>query len=206
MKSKRKYVFNDYFEIFLYILALICFIYFFVRGNKAKTLQPLLIVAVLCVMKELIKITKIDIFPALRFSILAFIFVTMFLANEFGGYTIIPHLDKIEHFFSGVILCFLGLSIYNHLNNNEIDNLNLKTMVLFSLFFSIAMAGIWEIHEFTTDKLFGLRSQNASLDDTMGDIICGTIGAVVACVPIVKNATANSVNSIFKATHKTDSL
>jgi hypothetical protein len=39
------------------------------------------------------------------------------------------------------------------------------------------MAGCWEIFEFTTDRLFGLYSQNGSLVDTMVDIICGTVGA-----------------------------
>lgn len=33
------------------------------------------------------------------------------------------------------------------------------------------------LYEFTTDRLFGLLSQNGSLVDTMADIICGTVGA-----------------------------
>jgi uncharacterized membrane protein YjdF len=184
MKKRNYCSFNDYFEMFLYILAVICFIYFFPKGNMAKILQPVLIVATLIFIKVLIKITKIEVFPALRFSILAFIFVAMFLANEFGFYTIIPGLDKIEHLFSGVILCFVGLSIFKRINKNEMFSFSLTTLVLFSLFFSVAMAGFWEIYEYSTDRLLGLNSQNASLEDTMRDIICGTLGAIITSIYI----------------------
>jgi uncharacterized membrane protein YjdF len=183
MRNKQKHDFNDYFEGFLYLLAIICFVYFFLKGNMAKTFQPILIVAVLIFLRILIKALKVEIFFALRFSILAFIFVAMFLANEFGFYSIIPGLDKIEHLFSGVILTFIGLLVFKNINRREnITKVSPITITLFSLFFSIAMAGCWEIYEFTTDKIFGLKSQNGSLLDTMFDIICGTIGAVITSV------------------------
>jgi uncharacterized membrane protein YjdF len=183
MRNKRKHDFNDYFEGFLYLLAIICFVYFFFKGNMAKTFQPILIVAVLIFLRILIKALKVEVFFALRFSILTFIFVAMFLANEFGFYSIIPGLDKIEHLFSGVILTFVGLLVFNHINRREnIIKVSPITITLFSLFFSITMAGCWEIYEFTTDKIFGLKSQNGSLLDTMFDIICGTIGAVITSV------------------------
>jgi len=180
MKSNKNHTINDYFELFLYALAVICFIYFLIKGDIQKTLQPLLIISVLTIIKVLIKSTKFPISTGLRFSVLAFIFVTMFFANEFSGYSIIPYLDKIEHLSSGVILYFVGSLIFDLVNKNETNKSNLKTKILFSLFFAIAMAGVWEIYEFTTDKLFALRSQNNSLDDTMGDIMCGTIGAILS--------------------------
>ena len=48
-------------------------------------------------------------------------------------------------------------------------------MVVFSLLFAIACAGVWEIWEFSTDQIFGFTAQNNSLHDTMWDIICGTV-------------------------------
>lgn len=184
MKKRKNYNFNDYFEILLYVLALICFVYFFFRGNVAKTLQPVLIVATLLFIRLLVKLTKIKLFSALRFSILLFIFIAMFLANEFGFYSIIPSLDKIEHLFSGVILCFIGLLILKRINLNKITSFNPITITLFCLFFSVAMAACWEIYEYSTDKLLGLKSQNESLEDTMRDIICGTIGAAITSIYI----------------------
>ncbi len=192
MKTKRNYVFNDYFELFLYALAVICSIYFLIRGDMQRTLQPILIILVLTVIKVLINKSRIPISTGLRFSVLAFIFVTMFFANEFKGYSFIPYLDKIEHLSSGVILFYIGSLILELINKNETNKLNLKTIILFSLFFAIAMAGVWEIYEFTTDRLFGLRSQNNSLVDTMGDIICGSIGAIFTSIYTYKNFKANS--------------
>lgn len=193
MKSKKNYTFNDYFELFLYSLAVICFIYFLIKGDTQKTLQPLLIVLVLTIIKVLINSIKIPISFSLRFSVLAFIFIAMFFANEFSGYSIIPYLDKIEHLSSGVILFFVGSLIFDLVNKNEKNKPNVKTMILLSLFFAISMAGIWEVYEFTTDKLFGLRSQNNSLTDTMVDIICGTVGALFTSIyTYLKRLKSNS--------------
>ncbi|NRY11418.1 hypothetical protein [Clostridium beijerinckii] len=156
-----------------------------------RTLQPILIILVLTLIKVLIKKSRIQISTGLRFSVLAFIFVTMFFANEFKGYSFIPYLDKIEHLSSGVILFYIGSLILELINKNETDKLNIKTIILFSLFFAIAMAGVWEIYEFTTDRLLGLRSQNNSLVDTMGDIICGSIGALFTSAYTYKNLKVN---------------
>ncbi|WP_017210552.1 hypothetical protein [Clostridium beijerinckii] len=191
MKTKRNYGFNDYFELFLYALAVICSIYFLIRGDMQRTLQPILIILVLTFIKVLINKSRIPISTGLRFSVLAFIFVTMFFANEFKGYSFIPYLDKIEHLSSGVILFYIGSLILELINKNETNKLNIKTIILFSLFFAIAMAGVWEIYEFTTDRLFGLRSQNNSLVDTMGDIICGSIGALFTSIYTYKNFKVN---------------
>ncbi|AVK46775.1 hypothetical protein AXY43_01340 [Clostridium sp. MF28] len=191
MKTKRNYGFNDYFELFLYALAVICSIYFLIRGDMQRTLQPILIILVLTFIKVLINKSRIPISTGLRFSVLAFIFITMFFANEFKGYSFIPYLDKIEHLSSGVILFYIGSLILELINKNETNKLNVKTIILFSLFFAIAMAGIWEIYEFTTDRLFGLRSQNNSLVDTMGDIICGSIGSLFTSIYTYKTLKVN---------------
>ncbi|NOU86723.1 hypothetical protein GC102_13190 [Paenibacillus sp. LMG 31460] len=181
--EKHKDKWNDLFELAMYVTAAVCFVYFWMKGSQAKMLQAILIVAVLLIIRIVVKFTKTTMFAALRFSVLLFIFITMFLANEFGFYSVIPYLDKIEHIFSGLILCFVGLLIYMKASKGEKTAApNAKVAVWFCLFFSIAMAGVWEIYEFTTDGLFGLHSQFGSLVDTMTDIICGTIGAVVTCI------------------------
>ncbi|KRE59686.1 hypothetical protein [Paenibacillus sp. Soil750] len=187
MKGKDRW--NDLFEFAMYVLAGGCFVYFLVKGNGAKMFQAVLIAAVLLLIRLVVKWTKSTMFTSLRFCVLLFIFITMFLANEFGYYGVIPYLDKIEHLFSGVILCFIGLLIYtkaaDHPKGTEPPSSHVA--VWLCLFFSIAMAGVWEIYEFATDHLFGLNSQNGSLLDTMTDIICGTSGAILtACYLALK--------------------
>lgn len=176
---KRIQRFNDVFEICLYAICGFCIVYYIVWGVYPKSLQAVLIISVLLLIRGLVKWTKSELFPALRFSILFFITVTMLLANLFGLYSVIPYLDKMEHLLSGVILCFIGLLILRKMiRSQNITHFPSPIAIWFALFFSVAMAGCWEIYEFTGDRLFGLLSQNGSLIDTMVDIICGLVGAV----------------------------
>ncbi|NHN35282.1 hypothetical protein [Paenibacillus agricola] len=194
MNDPKKHPFNDYFELALYLISAGCIVYFWIHGIHQKAFQGVLIIAVLTMIRGVVKFTKIELFPALRFSILFFIFLTMLLANEFGFYGIIPYLDKIEHLLSGMILSLIGMVIYWKLKILEEERHSYSTTAIwFSFFFSVAMAGFWEIYEFTTDYLFGLKSQNSSLTDTMGDIICGTIGAVATSIYLAFKAKRNSI-------------
>lgn len=183
MKKKRKLSFVDFFEIIMYIISLICFIYFLIEGNIIKAIQSILVVLILCALRLVIKNTKVKVSTYLRFAILVFIFVAMILASEFDFYSKIPYLDKMEHLTSGVLFNIIGAVIFDYINRNEeYISINPLTKILFCLFFSIAIAGVWEIFEFTVDNLLGLNCQNGSLVDTMGDIICGTTGAICTSI------------------------
>lgn len=146
-------------------------------------MQPLLIAGVLAGYRFLQKITGIELSPALKISILVFIFMAMFLAVEFNFYRRISIYDKILHSLSGIIFFFLGFTLFLHIAGpHETLRSNPLLAVLFSLFFAIAVAGCWEIFEFSVDHLFGMDCQKGSLTDTMGDIICGTSGATLTGV------------------------
>jgi putative Mn2+ efflux pump MntP len=179
---------NQYFEFSLYLVTSACLVYYSIYGIYAKVFQTILILVVLTLVRGLVKFTKTDLFPALRFSILFFIALTMLFANAFGFYGLIPYLDKIEHLISGVILSFLGLIVFNKISKTESTPSSSSSIAIwFSLFFSAALAGCWEIYEFATDHLFGLNSQNNSLSDSMTDIICGLIGAVMATIYLMRS-------------------
>lgn len=181
--TSRNHRLNFLFEMALYVICGLSIIYFGVTGAYSKCYQAALIIAVLLLFRGLIAWTKSDMPHALRFSVLLFIAITMMLANLFGMYGVIPYLDKIEHLLSGVILFFVGqFSLKKMLRRKKRTNLPANIIIWFSFYFSIAMAGIWEVYEFTVDHLFGLVSQNGSLNDTMLDIICGTIGAIGAAL------------------------
>ena len=165
----------------LYVICGLSIIYFGVTGSYAKCFQAALIIFVLLLLRGLITWTKSELPPALRISVLIFITITMMLANLFGMYAVIPYLDKIEHLLSGVILFFVGQFIMIKMAKRKgLGSLPANIIIWFSFFFSVAMAGVWEIYEFAVDHFFGHNSQNGSLTDTMIDIICGTVGAVFA--------------------------
>ena len=105
----------------------------------------------------------------------------MFLGRIVSIYSIFPSWDKFVHFYSGIVLFFIGLSIFLTLCREDSKNL-FYLLILFGIFFSISMAGLWEIYEFTTDALLSLNSQNHSLNDTMIDMICGSISTIIASI------------------------
>ncbi|MEL6913178.1 MAG: hypothetical protein AAFP13_01625 [Pseudomonadota bacterium] len=45
---------------------------------------------------------------------------------------------------------------------------------------AMMMGALWEVFEFSMDKLFGLNMQKSGLDDTMGDLIVNAIGGAAA--------------------------
>ncbi len=180
-ETSRNQRFNHLFEMILYFICGVSIIYFGVTGTYAKSYQAGLIILVLLLFRGLITFTKSELPPLLRFSVLIFITITTMLANLFDMYAVIPYLDKIEHLLSGVILFFVGQYILIKMARRKgLRSLPSNIINWFSFSFAVAMAGMWEMYEFAVDHLFGLHSQNGSLSDTMIDMICGTLGAIVA--------------------------
>ncbi len=194
--TSRNHRFNYIFEMVLFVICGVSVIYFAITGAYDKTFQAGLIIFVLLLLRGIMAWTKTELPPALYLSVLIFITITMMLANLFGMYGVIPYLDKIEHLLSGVILFFVGQFILNKMIKRKgIDSLPSNIMIWFSLFFAVAMAGMWEVYEFSVDHLFSLNSQNGSLKDTMLDIICGTIGATVtSLVVMTKHAKTDKID------------
>ena len=133
------------------------------------------------------------------YVILAFTFSAIFLGNVWDLYRIIPIYDKLLHLLSGVIIAIIGFVLFLYLNNGNIKgDFNTYFAVIFSIIFSIAAAGLWEIWEFSTDMLFGFHSQNNSLIDTMMDIICGSIMGIIANIPIYLYIKGKNISFIEK--------
>ncbi len=175
---------NDWFESGIYILSVLCVFYFLFKDHTVdrKVIQPVVVVSLLLFIRQFIKITKIDIWPSLRFSLMAYIFIAMYLGYEFNFYGLIPHFDKVEHTLSGILFSYIGFLMFMHINRKESQiQVSPITIVLFSLFFSITTSACWELYEFTLDHLFGSNFQGGSLTDTMTDIMTGVAGAVIGC-------------------------
>jgi hypothetical protein len=46
------------------------------------------------------------------------------------------------------------------------------------------VAAMWEIAEYTSDRFLGTRAQNAGLDDTVTDMICGILGVITVAIVV----------------------
>ena len=126
------------------------------------------------------------------YVILFFTICAIYLGNVWDLYRIL----------SGIIIAIIGFILFLHLNNGKIKgDFNTYFAVIFSILFSIAAAGVWEIWEFSTDMLFGFHSQNNSLIDTMMDIICGSIMGIITNIPIylyIKGKNISFIENIVK--------
>lgn len=179
---KRKLMYDTYITIVLFVLiaATLIYNYLFRSGDKVERL--FLIAGTIIAVRVVFKKTFLKKSKAAYISILCFIMLAMYFGNVLSFYTYIPHYDKVLHFISGMIIGILGLIIYSYFTKENIENMNVKFSVFFLFIFITSLAGIWEIWEFSTDKIFGLNSQFNSLNDTMTDIIAGTVGGLITLV------------------------
>lgn len=129
---------------------------------------------------------------------MSFVFLSMYLASTLNFYSITNY-DKFLHLLSGAIIAIIGYVLYIYLTTEASrKEINPLTPAIFVILFATAAAGTWEIWEFTTDSLFGLTAQNNSLNDTMWDIICGTVVGIITAIPIYINSKTNKIKIINK--------
>ena len=132
------------------------------------------------------KVSKVKIPIWARVFYTLFLFCSQLLGSVLGAYTYFSWWDVMLHGVSGVFLGYVALIIMVTADRSGTLFKQHKTglIILFILAISIASAGIWEIIEFTGDTLFGANAQLGSLQDTMEDIICGTIGGGIYAIYI----------------------
>ena len=128
-------------------------------------------------------IFKIDFSLTLLICFDVFMFLSIAFASLWGGYGLVPYLDKILHFASGVLFALLIYEIYA---NNSKNKLTLFWIFMLTFSFAMMCGGVWEIYEFTTDILFNNNSQGTvgllgreAIMDTMGDLIADFVGSIL---------------------------
>ena len=59
-------------------------------------------------------------------------------------------------------------------------DMNKLFVIIFLFMFSMGVASLWEIMEFSIDNLFGMHTQIGGLNDTMIDMIDGLVGTIIS--------------------------
>lgn len=138
-------------------------------------------IAALIVFSHLLKVKD-----SLFYCGLFFVYCASPVGSVLNLYRSVGPYDKIVHFFSGILLAWLAVVLLSRLFDravSEVENTKLYMLLqcAFAFFFSSAGAGIWEIFEFTTDRLTGGEMQRGMVD-TVTDIIAGNTGALTYCI------------------------
>lgn len=150
------------------------------------------------------KITKhrFHISSALSCAIVLFIFAAEFLGEIKDFYYLFSWWDVMLHTVSGVILGMIGFMLVYSLNASDMTGVQLSPFFIcfFAFCFALAAGAVWEIFEFSGDRLFGMNMQkymppygatelvtenwryDAGLVDTMKDIICDALSALATSV------------------------
>lgn len=158
--------------------------------------------------------------PVILESIITvYIFAAIFLTTSLDLFTRYVWWDMFLHTFSGMLLAFIGfLGIYK-INRKHSMDLSPFLAAAFAFGFSISLNVLFEIYEFVLDVVFNTRHQSwgytnpvfelgkdyqgSGLRDTMTDLICDTLGALIVSFLFYflykhkKKKTLEIINDIF---------
>lgn len=101
--------------------------------------------------------------PNVLLCLLLFLAIGSVLGTGYGVYSKIPFFDSLLHFLSGIIFACLGYTLMNLVIGKIDTNKKYFACVLFGFFFSLAIASLWEIFEYTINQTLGFDM----LEDTM---------------------------------------
>ena len=148
-----------------------------------------------------------------------FVVLSMFCGEILNFYERFVWWDTMLHFFSGIMLSFIGFRLFLSLSkiSSKSEEYNPVVAIVFAIMFAIACGAIWEIIEFAGDSLLGMNMQrwqilssdtnvlqsssnlsNPGLINTMKDIICGVVGSlcsVIFMLPLEKASVVNAISS-----------
>ena len=166
----------------LILIASIGGIYFAITKDKEIVfiLKDISIILTISGLYIIQKIFKIKINDGINFIYILFIFTAHFLGVIVDLYTKIYWFDKFTHFLSGIVTAFAAIYIlaFNK-NKNSLFN------ILFIISFSMLIASVWEVFEYTSSSLFSVDPQKVVLtgvNDTMQDIIVALLGSLLVSV------------------------
>ncbi len=113
------------------------------------------------------------------------IFVALFLHTAGGVlnlYATYEWWDTMTHFVSTFMLAVVALTViylmHTYWNGLTMD---IRAIMIFTIFIAAFLGAIWEIMEWSTDQIFGTHEQNG-LDDTMKDLVMDMVGAMLAAM------------------------
>lgn len=164
----------------MHILVIIATGTFFYEGNYELGAGAILILLSLALFSFLGRNNHAYISFSIRFSITAFVFLTLYLGHAQRFYSNVPYWDTLLHFLSGILLGAIGYVLVLNFSRNENAHTHFHPafISLFVFAFSVSVGALWEIGEFLAGPLFDHR-WTMILSDTMLDLLADTLGAIL---------------------------
>lgn len=116
---------------------------------------------------------ELEVFMAL------FLVASLFLGEVGGFYGRFWWWDLFLHASSAIVFGFVGFLILYVLYYQRKLETSPLIIAIFSFSFAMMIGAVWEIFEFSMDRLFGFNMQRGSLQDTMSDLIVDALGGLL---------------------------
>ena len=173
-KEKIWYRININLIAIIQIGTIITALFFYIPSHLATYLVSIILV----ILPQVLRKTKINLSEQDKGIYYIFLFIAYFLGSVVNLYNTVWYYDILMHLISGLVIGYYAEWILKR-NNQDKNNF---FPVIFCLSFAIAIAGIWEIAEFSIDKITNSNLQHnleTGVVDTMEDMICGSLGAII---------------------------
>jgi uncharacterized membrane protein YjdF len=113
------------------------------------------------------------------------VFVSVTFGRFFFLYRDTVWFDKVTHVLYGMAFCIIGYALFYRMNASQREKLTVSpvTILFFAACFGMTCSFMWEIYEFTYDRLFGTNMQHwlpgpaTGVTDTMLDMVADFVGA-----------------------------
>lgn len=180
---KRLSLFNN----LLICLAILVDAIFWLKDISSNILSYNLIcwsfVIVLLLPKLIRFLFKCKIKPSIEFIYVIFIIIAQLFGCIIHMYSEIYWYDSFAHFISGSLTAFLAIFILDKLKKYDRKDVLFNIIFIFGI--TLMVASLWEIFEFSSDKILGGDTQKVlttGVNDTMKDIICALCGGIIFTV------------------------
>lgn len=154
-----------------------------VSGNQSRILVTLSVYLTVWIPRVICHTLKIKLPESMEFVYLLFVFLAQFLGSVVNLYSSIYWFDSFTHFISGILTAVFALAILNWFQ--KYDTKSVAFNIFFMIAFSLMVASLWEMFEFTSDQLLGGDTQKVletGVSDTMKDMIVALLGAILTCI------------------------
>lgn len=122
---------------------------------------------------------KTELDGKMKMAYILFLFASQYLGSIVGLYGN-GWWDTFLHLLSGIFLAFLGFDFFSRLDDDIRTEIPKRFLFVYIVVFSMAGAALWEMYEFTSDVVLNTTMQGNGNDDTMIDIIAGSLGGILA--------------------------
>lgn len=112
-----------------------------------------------------------------------FLFCSLYLGSISSFYLHYKWWDSTIHFFKGMFVGFVGISLFKHwIPMQARNNVSTGILFLFVLSLAVSLSVLWEIYEFVGDLTLTDTMQRGGNKDTMLDLLCGLAGGLITAV------------------------